>query len=292
MSFKTILFTSLCLTTLATRVHADDGDVEVKSFEYLDVIETADGSIWKGVIVEQSPNIQYKIATSDGSLHVIKAGDVVKLSKQRNKEYRGGGNTVHERETAATDDLPIGHDDGVAKHYERTGPLLPVAMAHSGLRIDPELALVFPAGDVQNNNTSYTPAVRVGYEAVLGNLGLGGGVLARYTFWQLPGMTGDALSTIETHGYARAALHLGRVAIYGGASVGLDTNYAYLSQVSMSKTTTGIGLNLESGVEVLATPTLAIKAGFDYHPGTDTIIDGVPGSISYLAVILGASVRI
>ena len=56
--FKTLLETA--------GIHADD-EVDVRSFEYLDVVETADGSIWKGVVVEQTPNVVYKIATADGS---------------------------------------------------------------------------------------------------------------------------------------------------------------------------------------------------------------------------------
>ena len=287
MSFKTILLVASCLTSVASRVHADDTDIEVKSFEYIDVVETTDGSIWKGVIVEQSPNVSYKIVTSDGSLHVIKADDVVKLSKQRNKEYRATS-----RETGVGG--LVGHldDDGLTKRFEPSGPSLPAPMARSGLRFDPELSLVFPLGDITANNTSYTPSVRLGYEAVLGNVGIGGGALARYTYWQLPTMTSDELTTTELHAYVRAALHVSRVAIYGGGSIGLDLNYAYVSQAMTSKMTAGIGLNLEGGVEILATPSLAFKAGIDYHPGTDTILDGVPGSISYLSLMIGASVRI
>jgi hypothetical protein len=53
--------------------------------EYLDVVQTRDGSVWKGLGIEQTPNVAYEIATADGSVHVIKAADVVKITKQRNK---------------------------------------------------------------------------------------------------------------------------------------------------------------------------------------------------------------
>src|SRR5687767_2059041 len=63
-------------------------DVDVAAFEYIDVVEKTDGSILKGVVIEQEPGVRYKLAMADGSLHVIQAPDVVKLSKARNKNYR------------------------------------------------------------------------------------------------------------------------------------------------------------------------------------------------------------
>src|SRR6185312_5387603 len=81
MSSNKFLVASFAVLALARFAHAEDAEVDVKSFEYVDVVETTDGSVWKGVIVEQSPGVQYKIATADGSLHVLKAGDVTKLSK-------------------------------------------------------------------------------------------------------------------------------------------------------------------------------------------------------------------
>ena len=60
----------------------------------------------------------------------------------------------------------------------------------------------------------------------------------------------------------------------------------------MSKTKVGFGMNVQGGIDVAATPSLTLNAGFDYHPATDTIIDGLPGSISYYALLIGAGFRI
>lgn len=280
---NTIVVASLCLAGAATRVHAEDTEVDVRAFEYLDVLETADGSVWKGVVVEQTPNVQYKIATADGSLHVIKAGDVAKMSKQKNRDYRGAVAAA-----GPADPRP----DGIARHYEDRGPALPAPYASSGLRIAPEVGLVIPTGDIQMTNTSYAPTMRVGYELLLGNVGLGGGGLGRFTYWRLPGGTNDAAWTLETMVYGRAALHVSRVAAYAGVAVGADTNYVYLSQLDASKTTTGFGMNVQSGLEVAVSPTVALVAGFDYHPATDKILDGAPQSISYYSVLLGAGLRL
>src|SRR5207245_531373 len=113
------------------------------------------------------------------------------------------------------------------------------------------------------------------------------GGLARYTYWQLPagGDPKDAAWTLETHAYGRGVFHTSRVALFAGASLGADTNYIHVGAGDLTKTTLGFGMNLESGVEIGATADFAIQIGADYHPGTDKIIDGAPGSISYFAVI-------
>ena len=290
MNTKTYLIAVLCLASASSRVHADDSEVDVRSFEYVDVVETTDGSVWKGVVVEQTPNVSYKIATADGSLHVIKATDVVKMTKQKNKDYRAPVATAAPMTTNTV------QGNGVGSVYQpSSGPALPAPVAQSGLRIDPSFALIFPAGDVKNFNTSFSPDVRIGYEALFGNFGLGGGGLARFTYWQLPSGPGfdpnNAMWTLETHAYGRAALHISRAALFGGVSLGVDTNFVHDGPTNMSKTSVGFGMNLISGVEIAASPVLAFKLGFDYHPGTDTIVDGASQSVSFYSLIAGASLR-
>jgi hypothetical protein len=50
-----------------------------------DVIYAKDGSIYRGTIVEQIPNVSYKIEIAGGSVIVIKAEDVVKITKEDKK---------------------------------------------------------------------------------------------------------------------------------------------------------------------------------------------------------------
>lgn len=276
------------LVALVRIARADDAEVDIRSFEYVDVVETADGSVWKGVITEQTPGVQYKIATADGSLHVIKASDVTKLAKQKNRDWRGATNV-------AAGDGGGGSErgNGLEKHFEpKHEPALPAPYATTGVRIAPDVAMVFPTGDAGMMNTSVAPTVHGGYELLLGNIGLEGGGMVRYTYWSIPGDTQNAAWTLETHAYARAALHISRVAIHAGATAGLDTNLVHIADLALSKTATGFGMNVESGVEVAATPTLALGVGFDWHPGTDTVIDGAPQSVEYYSLTAGAVMRL
>lgn len=116
------------LAGAAAHVRAETDEIDVRAFEFLDVIETADGSVWKGVIIEQTPNVHYKIAIAGGSVHVINASDVVRLSKQRNGDFRAGSAAAVPRE------------DGVAQAYEQPAKL-PAPYAHAGIRLDPELVI-------------------------------------------------------------------------------------------------------------------------------------------------------
>jgi hypothetical protein len=170
---------------------------------------------------------------------------------------------------------------------------LPPPFAVSGLRLDPSFVLVIPSGDIDKLDVSFSPSVKFGYEQLFGNFGLEGGALTRFTYWRLPSGEdpNDAMWTLETHAYGRAALHLGRLAMYGGGSIGVDTNMLHSAMLNMSKTTTGLGMNVQAGAEIAATPKVAIGVGFDFHPGTDTIVDGLDKSIQYFAFHAGATVR-
>ena len=49
---------------------------------YIDVIYLKNGSVIKGIIVEQVPNVSLKIQTADGSLFVYKISEVEKMTKE------------------------------------------------------------------------------------------------------------------------------------------------------------------------------------------------------------------
>jgi opacity protein-like surface antigen len=281
---KHLVFSGLLLAALAHVAHADD--IDIRTVDYLDVVETSDGSVWKGVVIEQVPGQTYKLVTSDGSVHVIKAADVVKLTKQKNP-WR-----VAATPSASAEPTPASRgENGLEAHASPGAGSLPAPFAVSGMRASANVAILFGTGDLKNAPTSFGPDIRVGYEQLYGNFGLEGGGLLRWTDWRMGVETDDMMWTLETQAYGRAALHVSRAAPYVGVALGTDTNYVYASQVDMSKTTVGFGMNLQFGLPIAVTPGIALELGGDYHPGTDTIVDGSPASISYFALRAGAAGR-
>src|SRR5262249_3490527 len=160
---KHLVFSGLLVAALAHVAHADD--VDIRSFDYLDVVETADGSVWKGVVIEQVPGQTYKLVTSDGSIHVIKAGDVTKMTKQKNPWHVAAA-------APANDAAPTARGEGgLEAHATPSSPSLPAPYAVSGMRASAALAIVFGTGDLKNAPTSFAPDIRVGYENLFGNVG-------------------------------------------------------------------------------------------------------------------------
>jgi len=53
--------------------------------QYIDVVYLKNGSILKGMIIEQVPNVSLKIQTNGGSIFVYKMEDVEKMTKELSK---------------------------------------------------------------------------------------------------------------------------------------------------------------------------------------------------------------
>jgi hypothetical protein len=178
---------------------------------------------------------------------------------------------------------------------------LPPPLASSGPRVDVEGALVLPTGDLSDGgaSTSFSPTVRVGYEHLFGNFGIGGGFQGRFTKFRMgdDSQLADTAWLLETHAYVRAALHIGRLTSYTGVSLGLDlANLGYNSTDQMDgegNTSAGFGMNILGGLQVAATPTVAFDVGADYHVPTDSMsIADTSVSASYFALRLGATFRL
>lgn len=64
----------------------------VAAQNYTEVVYLKNGSIIKGVIIEQVPNVSLKIKTGDGSLIICQMSDVTKITKEERytRDYRKG----------------------------------------------------------------------------------------------------------------------------------------------------------------------------------------------------------
>lgn len=69
---------------------------------YRDVVHLKDGSIIKGIIIEQVPNEQIKIETSDGSVFVYKMNEIAKMSKEKISESQSSRSNSDQDFTSPT----------------------------------------------------------------------------------------------------------------------------------------------------------------------------------------------
>lgn len=76
-----LLFLILALVTKPKKETTEKESKET----YRDVLYLKNGSIVKGMIVEQIPNVSYKIETGDGSVFIYKFEEVEKITKEKTK---------------------------------------------------------------------------------------------------------------------------------------------------------------------------------------------------------------
>ncbi|MBK9071848.1 MAG: hypothetical protein IPL79_12725 [Myxococcales bacterium] len=250
----------LSLGVLAAPSVAHAQSVDVAATQTWDVLEIADGSIYKGVIVEQTPGATYKLAMLDGSVRVFAADQIVKISKEPNPNW-----------TAPTAAAPQGGPAWTGgAQQQRTGGGMPKAFAQSGMRFGLDAIVVFPTGDWGDKDeggiveTSFAPSLRFGYEAVMGNFGIGGGLHTRFVPWILIGDAADAdISTwlLEAHAYGRASLHIGKVAPYAGMSMGVTTAQFSGPGSDDDLSETGFGLGIDFGLDAFVSNSIALGIG-------------------------------
>ena len=282
----------VCLAVAGT-ARADEIDLRAQA--YVDVVETSDGSSWVGAVIEDVPGDHVKLVMADGSVRVIKAGDVVRVTKRPNPSHASAMPAAMPAAAplALLTCAPIA---GQSVAATAPSPIRDADYVHTGLQLAAAVDMLFPVDDISAFQTSYAPEIRIGFEKRYDRIGVTGGGMLRYAWWQLPTTEdhNDAAWTLETHAYAQAAYHLDRAAVLAGTSLGLDTNYVNINVggIATPKTTAGFGMNLLAGLELDYVPEVALVFMFDYHPPTDTIVQGSSSSISYLAATAGAVVRL
>jgi hypothetical protein len=62
-----------------------DSKNNIDTPQYVDVVYIKNGSVIKGMIIEQTPNVSLKIQTRDGSIFVYKMDEVEKITKELSK---------------------------------------------------------------------------------------------------------------------------------------------------------------------------------------------------------------
>ena len=282
LSYLTAACASLGLLAMPTLAQAQA--VDVAATQSWDVLEIADGSIYKGVIVEQTPGKTYKLAMLDGSVRVFTADQIVKISKEANPHW-----------SAPTPAAPQGGPAWTgAPQQQRTGGGMPKAFAQSGMRFGLDAIVVFPTGDWGDKDnggiveTSFAPSLRFGYEAIMGNFGIGGGLHTRFVPWILIGDAADAdVATwlLEAHAYGRASLHIGKVAPYAGMSMGVTTAQFSGPGSDDDLSETGFGLGIDFGLDAFVSNSIALGIGGTLNAVAPEFADAV--APSYFGLRLG-----
>lgn len=77
-----LLLVGLAFVIGGSAVKKNNVQSEPKSKELQDVVYLKNGSVIRGVIIEQVPNVQVKIKTSDGSIFVFKMEEIDKMTKE------------------------------------------------------------------------------------------------------------------------------------------------------------------------------------------------------------------
>jgi len=75
--------TDLKIEIALDTTHQDSKDIDTP--QYVDVVYLKNGSVIRGMIIEQTPNVSLKIQTRDGSVFVFKMDELEKMTKELSK---------------------------------------------------------------------------------------------------------------------------------------------------------------------------------------------------------------
>jgi hypothetical protein len=212
----------------AAEVRANDLDPAV--VQLWDVIYMADGSVLRGVIVEEVPGTSYRIVMAGGSSLVVQTANVTKLGKELNPGFAmaarpaggvAGGTGAPPHARKATSGVRLGLMPGFAEH---------------------------PDADV----STFLVTARAGYEIGLDPWGLTPALVVDV----MPG-TYDDWAGVAIMASLRAAYRASTISPFVNFGLGVDT----------LRGDTSLGTFLGGGLELLVHKNVAITAELRYHQG-------------------------
>lgn len=246
------LAVTLCVVAFEAGALAEDiaSEIDVDRSEFLDVVTTTDGSIWKGVLVEQTPNVSYKIVLAGGSLRVLRADEVVTIKKERNPKFRAAAPVA-----AARAELP---------------PEPHAVRSPTGLVLGAGITLAIPAGELDNgdNGSSVSPGVglRGGYRYRSDNLSAQLGGMAKLVYWNVPGSPDQAfLYTVELFATVRAGLRGSTLEPFVELGLGPEVTSYDLSGLGEGGGV-AFAATITAGVSLIATRAIDVELQLTFHP--------------------------
>lgn len=227
---------------------------------YLDVIETTGGSVWRGVLVEQIPGKTYKIVLAGGSVVVVPAEEVVRITKERNPSFKAGGTSS------------AGTSAG-----SRTTLAIPL---HEGLRLGAATGFAFFIGDDTDSDALLAFAAHGGWELQWSGLSLTPG--ARLELIRIP-------AAYYTYYYAHVGGSLqlagrsGRLAPHGELGLGVDA----------IDDATGFAVQMGGGLDLVLSPAISLTSEVAYHRvfgfGEYDVPTGLVADVSFVKILVGVT---
>jgi hypothetical protein len=247
------LVISACVV-VAVAASASAQDIDPSQAPHLDVIHTKEGSVWKGVIIDQVPNDRYRIMLVGGSIVVVRADDVERIVKESNQPAAVSAPAARERE----------HVEAAPRGESAGG--LPFRLA-----VTPGFAY-FP--DAVDDSVFLDVALELSAERRWGNFGARPGL--RFEFIHIPGEY-DNIAVLHAGGQLSFVGHRGSLAPFATVGVGLD---------AIDVEADG-ALHLGTGAELQLGSSFGFQAALTYHHGLGFNDRAFGYAVSYLALGFG-----
>ncbi len=181
----------LAIAMLALPISARAAELDPAAVQLWDVVHVADGSVLKGVIVEEVPGTSVRVVLVGGSSIVVPMANVVRFTKELNPGF------------ALQPSAPAA---------ERPAP--PAIAATSGLRIGVMPGLAFHT----EGESTFLLSARAGWELALGRWGITPGVVVDFT----PGVGSYGSDGGGVAAAVRAAYRGSTISPFVGFGIGPD----------------------------------------------------------------------
>lgn len=242
----------LAAAVLSLPVTAHASEIDPAVVQLWDVVHVADGSVLKGVIVEEVPGTSLRIVLVGGSSIVVPIADVVRLTRELNPGFA-------RPELGQAAEAPV-------------SPPSPAKTAESGLRIGLMPGIAFhTAGE---GDPTFVLTSRVGWEIGMGPWGLTPGVVVDL----LPDVGIYGGTGVAVMGGARAAYRATTVSPFVGFGIGAD----FASGNALS-------LAMSGGVDLVLHRRFALSAEAKFHRGFGGMYTT---SLSYASLGIGIEIRL
>jgi hypothetical protein len=177
-------------------------------------------------------------------------------------------------------------------------------LLRDGWRLTAQIAPIFPNSDLGDSqdllaaSTGISPCINLGYELRYGDIAITPGFAVQFARFGMRYQDGSVLY-LGAQPNVQAAIHLGRFVPYVGLGLGVDQFRItgkiadIMGNLGLNTSASGLGLDLQFGLNAILTPTVALGVALQLHPGytefklEDTDYSG--GAMAFTSVLFGVT---